>query len=70
MTIFTPIYYLYLIVVDSYMHMHKGKLTWALFRSQNAKCKIFVNRLHGVLNVVSVLKAVKRTPSKVGRLDA
>ena len=24
----------------------------ALFRSQNAKCKIFVNHLHGVLNVV------------------
>ena len=24
----------------------------ALFRSQNAKCKIFVNCLHGVLNIV------------------
>ena len=27
-------------------------LTSALFRSQNVKCKIFINRLHGVLNVV------------------
>ena len=27
-------------------------MTMALFKSQNAKSKSFVNRLHGVLNVV------------------
>ena len=27
-------------------------LNKALFRFKNSKCKIFVNRLHGVLNIV------------------
>ena len=36
----------------------------AMFRSQNAKCKIFVNRLHGVLNVVKKINHITQMDCK------
>ena len=58
-------------IVGTWCHCAACVIVWSngrkvpcLFRSQKTKCEIFVNRLHGVLNVVKKIDRITQMDCK------